>query len=244
MRAGGRLGVGNDPRYSKSRCFDPFPFPEASQRLQHEIGDLAEELDGLRKHVLSDHPDLTLTGLYNVMEDLRAGKELSAKNRDVQARGRVLTLRDLHDRIDAAVVRAYGWEANADEASILAALVDLNANRVAEERQGLVRWLRPEYQQDKLGPLVHRAERIETLPIAAARRRRAELSADTREQVSTIVAALPGNTMPFTFRDITSQFRANEKPVVEQVLAALAADQGEISQLPDGVHYVRTPTAA
>ena len=29
LRAGAWLGVGNDPRYSKSRCFDPFPFPAA-----------------------------------------------------------------------------------------------------------------------------------------------------------------------------------------------------------------------
>jgi hypothetical protein len=27
LAAGGRLGVGNDPRYNKTRCFDPFPFP-------------------------------------------------------------------------------------------------------------------------------------------------------------------------------------------------------------------------
>jgi len=30
LAAGGRLGFGNDPRYNKSRCFDPFPFPEAT----------------------------------------------------------------------------------------------------------------------------------------------------------------------------------------------------------------------
>lgn len=31
LAAGGRLGVGNDPRYNKSRCFDPFPFPNLSE---------------------------------------------------------------------------------------------------------------------------------------------------------------------------------------------------------------------
>ena len=30
LAAGGRLGVGNDPRYNKSRCFEPFPFPAAT----------------------------------------------------------------------------------------------------------------------------------------------------------------------------------------------------------------------
>ncbi len=30
LAAGGRLGYGNDPRYNKTRCFEPFPFPDAS----------------------------------------------------------------------------------------------------------------------------------------------------------------------------------------------------------------------
>src|SRR6185437_10734338 len=29
LQSGGWLGVGNDPRYSKSKVFDPFPFPNA-----------------------------------------------------------------------------------------------------------------------------------------------------------------------------------------------------------------------
>ncbi|WP_369690176.1 hypothetical protein [Ectopseudomonas oleovorans] len=32
MAAGGRLGVGNDPRYNKTRCFETFPFPDAPPR--------------------------------------------------------------------------------------------------------------------------------------------------------------------------------------------------------------------
>ena len=30
LATGGRLGVGNDPRYNKTRCFDPFPFPDCA----------------------------------------------------------------------------------------------------------------------------------------------------------------------------------------------------------------------
>ena len=37
LRAGGWLGVGNDPVYVKSRVFDPFPFPEPSEALRAEI---------------------------------------------------------------------------------------------------------------------------------------------------------------------------------------------------------------
>ncbi len=244
MRAGGWLGIGNDPRYSKTRCFDPFPFPVATSRLQDEIGGLAEELDALRKQVLQQHGDLTLTGLYNVLDEIRAGGELSLKSADIQSRGRVLTLRDLHDRIDGAVMRAYGWPAGMSEPAILSALVDLNAQRAAEERGGFVRWLREDYQREKLAPLLKRAERVEALPAAEIRKRRIALPADVREQADAVVAALPASATPFTFGDVTRQFRAAEKATVNDVLAALAADQGEISQLPDGRHYVRTPRVA
>ncbi|MBK8082806.1 MAG: hypothetical protein IPK28_02665 [Devosia sp.] len=73
LRAGGWLGVGNDPRYSKSRCFDPFPFPDPDERLKAEIADIAEQLDAHRKRIQAEHPDITLTEMYNVLEKLRAG---------------------------------------------------------------------------------------------------------------------------------------------------------------------------
>ena len=56
-RAGGWLGVGNDPRYSKSRCFDPFPFPEPEEPVGARLSAIGEELDATRKRVLTEHPD-------------------------------------------------------------------------------------------------------------------------------------------------------------------------------------------
>ena len=55
-------------------------------------------------------------------------------------------LRELHDELDAAVADAYGWPADLPDEDILARLVALNAERVEEEKQGNIRWLRPEYQ--------------------------------------------------------------------------------------------------
>ncbi len=72
LAAGGHLGVGNDPVYVKTRCFDPFPFPAASAALRAEIAATAEELDALRRTRLDGNPQLTMTGLYNVLEKLRA----------------------------------------------------------------------------------------------------------------------------------------------------------------------------
>ena len=55
LRAGGWLGMGNDPRYSKSRCFDPFPFPDCDDAAKARIGALAEEIDAHRKRAQAAH---------------------------------------------------------------------------------------------------------------------------------------------------------------------------------------------
>ena len=60
--------------------------------------------------------------------------------------GLVGVLRELHDELDAAVLAAYGLPATASTDDILAHLVQLNTQRAAEEAQGRVRWLRPDFQ--------------------------------------------------------------------------------------------------
>src|SRR5690554_1591984 len=109
LAAGGRLGVGNDPRYNKTRCFETFPFPEASETQKATIRDLAERLDAHRKRQQEQHPDLTLTGMYNVLEKLRAEEPLTAKEKTIHEQGLVSVLRELHDDLDRAVFDAYGW---------------------------------------------------------------------------------------------------------------------------------------
>jgi hypothetical protein len=134
------------PVYNKSTCFDAFPFPEASPEQQTRIAALAEQLDALRKCVLAEHPNLTLTGLYNVLEKERAGAALTPKENDIHQRGLVGVLRSLHDELDAEVLAAYGWDDQPDSATLLTRLVALNTQRSAEEAAGTVRWLRPEFQ--------------------------------------------------------------------------------------------------
>ncbi len=146
VTAGGRLGVGNDPRYNKTRCFDPFPFPAASALQQATIAGLAEELDALRRTRLDAYPQLTMTGLYNVLEKFRASQPLTPAERDVHDVGHVSILRRLHDELDVAVAAAYGWPLDLTAAEIVARVVALNLARRAEEAEGLVRWLRPEFQ--------------------------------------------------------------------------------------------------
>ena len=153
------LGTGSTledrPVYVKTQGFETFPFPAANAAQKVVIRDLAERLDAHRKRQQSLHPKLTMTGMYNVLEKLRAvppgpqrgsGAVLTDKERQIYQDGLVGILRELHDELDAAVAQAYGWPVDLSEAEILQRLVDLNAERAAEEARGHVRWLRPEYQ--------------------------------------------------------------------------------------------------
>ncbi len=69
LAAGGTLE--DRPRYNKSDCFDPFPFPLCGEREKARIRELAEALDAHRKQVQAKH-GVTLTGLYNVLEKIRS----------------------------------------------------------------------------------------------------------------------------------------------------------------------------
>jgi hypothetical protein len=64
----------------------------------------------------------------------------------IHERGLVSVLKQLHDDLDAAVFASYGWPVTLTDAEILDRLVALNAERAAEERRGIIHWLRPEYQ--------------------------------------------------------------------------------------------------
>jgi len=151
LAAGGRLGVGNDPVYVKSQTFDPFPFPDAPKHLRDRIALLAEALDKHRKDALARDERVTMTGMYNVVEKLRSGEALTPKEREVHEIAACGVLRDLHDTLDGLVAEAYGWPWPLERDEILARLVALHDERVAEEKQGRVRWLRPEYQVPRFG---------------------------------------------------------------------------------------------
>ncbi len=141
-----RLGVGNDLRWKPSAVFLPFPFPACTEEQKAHIRDLGEALDAHRKRQQALHPKLTITGMYNVLEKLRSGEPLDAKDREIHEQGLVSLLRQIHDDLDAAVFDAYGWPRDLSDEQILERLVALNRERAEEEARGLVRWLRPEFQ--------------------------------------------------------------------------------------------------
>ncbi|MEG4290906.1 class I SAM-dependent DNA methyltransferase [Microcoleus sp. C2C3] len=144
LAAGGTLE--DRPIYSKTTCFDRFPFPTPTDTQKQTIRELGERLDSHRKRVQATHPEVTITGMYNLLEKLRQGEPLDDKDKAFNQKALVSTLKQIHDELDAAVFAAYGWEPTLTDDQILENLVTLNAQRAEEERNGLIRWLRPDYQ--------------------------------------------------------------------------------------------------
>ena len=230
LRVGGWLGVGNDPRYSKSRVFDPFPFPDPPEALKARIRATAEELDALRKQVQAEHPGLTLTQIYNVLEKIRAGEKLDAREEAIKTNGLVLVLKEHHDKLDRLVAEAYGWPQNLSDDEILAKLAALNAERAAEEKRGLVHWLRPDYQRARAGVAPEQrteevGEQLEApLVIAAAKAQKPAFPASDLERTAAVFAALTAANTPLDAQSIAAKFRQGQKiePSVARILAAFA----------------------
>jgi type II restriction/modification system DNA methylase subunit YeeA len=112
------------PRYTPTTTFETFPFPRPSREQRHEIAVVASRLDELRRGWL-DPPDATadelklrtLTNLYNE---------------------RPTWLADIHDRLDRAVLAAYGWWTDLTDDDVLERLLAVNLERSAVRDVGVV----------------------------------------------------------------------------------------------------------
>ncbi|WP_295392644.1 DNA methyltransferase [uncultured Thiodictyon sp.] len=272
LATGARLGVGNDPRYTKTRCFDTFPFP-APAGPEKEIGQLAEALDAHRKARQALHPGLTMTGMYNVLEQLRRGEPLGPKDRAIHEQGLVSVLRQLHDELDAAVLAAYGWadltaallatvgaaprrdgpRSDSDaadragtalppaesgstgvEETILQRLVALNAERAAQERRGLIRWLRPALQNPGQPPgatAVQAETALTATPPASGPK--PDWPKTLPEQFQALRAALTTRPGPNSVADLAQCFTRAPRARVAELLETLAS-LGHARRLEDG----------
>jgi hypothetical protein len=108
-------------RYTPTTTFETFPFPRPTDTQREAIAEAARDLDRIRTGWLNppgladvDLAKRTLTNLYNVHPTWLA---------------------QAHDRLDAAVLAAYGWPANIDHEELLARLLALNLARAAAEGQ-------------------------------------------------------------------------------------------------------------
>ena len=104
-------------RYTPTTCFETFPFPRPIEELRAAIAKEAEELNRLREGWLnppgvsdSELKKRTLTNLYNA---------------------RPTWLQMVHERLDKAVLDAYGWPHDLTGPEILERLLALNLERAA-----------------------------------------------------------------------------------------------------------------
>jgi len=187
-------------------------------------------LDAHRKARLAAHPQLTLTGLYNVLAAIRAGKPLSAAERDVHDAGQVSILRALHDRLDAVVAAAYGWPADLPDAAIVARVVALNAERVKEEAAGIIRWLRPELQAPE--EIRRKAVQTEMAVAEATAPGAIPWPKDVPAQFIILRSALARG--PASARDVARRFKGAPRPAkMGEMLETLAA-LGQARRVSDG----------
>ncbi len=225
---------------------------------QERLRELGERLDAFRKDRLAQHAFLTMTGLYNALErqrELENGCDvppLTDAERDVHQAGLISVLKEIHDDIDRAVLTAYGWQdlipelvgkpgatlpsphkteaQERAEEDLLSRLVALNQERAAEEKQGLVRWLRPEYQIPKLGAKAPKpeAEHVGVLDIVAPDAgKRPKWPSDGLDQIRLVrdlLAKAPAPTQPDVIASaFDGRSTAKRKDRVAEVLETLVA---------------------
>lgn len=106
LRRAGRRVI-NAPAYNKSTCFDAFLFSAATEEQKARIREIGERLDAHRKARQALHPKLTMTDMYAVLEQVRYGVHLTAKEQRISEQADILTLKALHGELDAAVAVAY-----------------------------------------------------------------------------------------------------------------------------------------
>ncbi len=230
ISTGGDLGP--TPVYNNTVCFDPFPFPDLDNQpdLKIHLRDLGERLDTHRKDRQAEHPKLTLTQMYNVLEKVRAGDVIEGKDKQIYDDGLIGILKQIHDEIDAATAQAYGWPGDLSDEEILKRLVALNKERALEEAKGHIRWLRPEYQNPDGHAGKAKTSELDlsepSLPDAAA------WPKTLPEQMGLVRGALR-EAGTASIEDIRSQFKNARAATVRERLETLAA-LGQAEILPDG----------
>lgn len=138
-------GVGNDPTYLSSTCFDtyPFPWPPGNEPTSVAMGggekyfaisaasaDLVRQRDAWLNPPNLSETELkkrTLTNLYNAITEEKSFDKAPDKEL-------ILAIKATHERLDRAVHAAYGWEYPLPDEEILARLLALNLERAATQK--------------------------------------------------------------------------------------------------------------
>lgn len=217
------------PRYNSKLTFYPFPFPPSGEVRAGLVARFAEDLDAHRKARQAVHSDLTITGMYNVLEKLRSGEALTAKDRIIHEHGLVSVLKKIHDDLDSAVFDAYGWPHDLTDEQILEKLVALNKERSDEEKRGTIRWLRPDFQNPTGNgsvamtqvALTEVADGDETPTVAAAAA--VPWPKKMAAQIQVVRDLVTRSSDEIAATDVARAFKGAKRKDVEDVLESLTA---------------------
>ncbi len=190
--------------------------------------------------------------MYNLLEKLRAGEPFTDKDRNYNNKALVSTLKQIHDDLDLAVLDAYGWPHDITDEQILENLVALNAERAEEERNGLIRWLRPEYQApEETQPQQVTLEVLPTEEPIIEPVEQQKWPTKPKEQLAAIRDLLRTTPGEWTTKQIAAQFKGN---ITKKKLDAISENLDRlewfglvISQPKDGItcwHYAEATQAA
>ena len=145
------------PRYTPTSCFETFPLPEPNKAHAAAIAEAARELNELRSRWLNP-PEWTKTEVLEfpgsvdgpwaryVVKPNKRGigtvrwPRVVAKDPDCAASLKSRTLTNLynerptwldlaHQKLDAAVLAAYGWDTDISDEQLLERLLELNLAR-------------------------------------------------------------------------------------------------------------------
>ncbi len=148
LRLGTWLGKGNDPRYTPTTTFEPFPFPEglspnipsadyASDPRAVTIAEAAQQLVERRDRWLNpadwvEWVEEPVPGYPKrpVPRDETAAKKLKKRTLTNLYNTRPQWLADAHAALDAAVADAYGWRADISDDDVRRELLELNLYRL------------------------------------------------------------------------------------------------------------------
>ncbi|MBA4806153.1 DNA methyltransferase [Brevundimonas sp.] len=219
----GRIGeYQREAVYVKGVCFDRFPFPDLTSDQAAELAALGEELDATRARVMTDHPALTMTGLYNARARLGEPTPLSEAERHLHDIGRIGILDHLHRRIDGVTAQAYGWSGDLTDAEMAARLARLNRDRVGEEAQGVVRFVRPDFQAGRVQ--VERGP-VQTEAVLVAPTTRPRLPVEPGPLASALLSSLRRSGVPMRPDALAAFFDGGglrKTRTIEHTLAVLA----------------------
>ena len=133
------------------------------------------------------------------------------------------------------MAEAYGWPADLSDEEILRRLVALNAERAEEESRGIVRWLRPEFQNPAgvaatQGTLALPAE---TKPAKTKPAAKPSFPKPLAEQARAVRAALQTQGKPVTAAELARAFKGAKADKVQELLETLAS-LGQARSVEDG----------